>query len=177
MRKRLWSLFVCALMLSAAACGEAEEAIDKAEDEARETATSIAEKAEAVTRLTATLTGAAVPATPDGTQGTGQAKGDPDGGGTATVNVDAARGQVCYEVAIEKVDPPTGMHIHEGGTGEAGPVVIPLKTPTGTDTTTTGCADAERGLIGRIVARPGDFYVNVHTESFPAGAIRGQLAQ
>lgn len=153
--------------MATAACGEAEEAVDAVREQAEETATTIADKVEGVTRLTAELSGAA--ARPD--------PGDPDGSGTATVNIDATEAKVCYEVAVQNLDRPTGMHIHEGQADASGPVVVPLTTPAGTNTTTTGCADADRGLLGRLVARPGDFYINVHTDRFPAGAVRGQLAQ
>ncbi len=154
---------LAALVLVTAACGDGEEA----EEAARETATSVADQAEQATRLTATLSGASEVPPP----------GDPDGTGTARVNIDATKGQACYEVEVKGLDRPVGMHIHEGEPGKAGPVVVPLTTPTATDTTTTGCVDADRTLLGRVTAQPGDFYVNVHTSTYPQGAVRGQLSQ
>ena len=155
---------VAALVLGTAACGdEAEEA----EEGARQAATTVAERAEEATRLTATLTGAAE----------APARGDPDGTGTATVNLDVTKGEACYEVSVQKIDRPVGMHIHEGEAGKAGPVVVPLSTPAATDTTTSGCAEIERTLMGRIAANPENFYVNVHTDAYPQGAVRGQLSQ
>jgi hypothetical protein len=71
--------------------------------------------------------------------------------------------------------PATGAHIHEGGPGVAGGVVVPLTAPDATGMA-SGCAHADAGLIGRIGANPGGFYVNVHTTDHPGGAIRGQLA-
>jgi hypothetical protein len=165
MRKNLGSAVVLATMvLATAACGDGDT--EQAEEEARETATSAATRLEAATRLTATLTGASEAPTP----------GDPDGAGTATVNIDATKGQACYEVSVQKVDRPVGMHIHDGEPGQSGPVVIPLTTPTASETTTTGCADADRTLLSRIAAQPGDFYVNVHTATYPQGAVRGPLS-
>jgi hypothetical protein len=155
---------VAALMLAMAGCGdEAEEA----EDAARRTATTVTERAEGATRLTATLNGASEAPTP----------GDPDGTGTATVNLDVSKTEVCYEVAVQRIDRPVGMHIHEGEAGRSGNIVVPLTTPTASDTTTTGCANVDATLIGRIAANPDDFYINVHTAPYPQGAVRGQLSR
>ena len=127
----------------------------------------MAREAERTTRLSTTLTGAAeVPAS-----------GDRDGTGTATVNLDVSAGRVCYEVTVQRIDRPVGMHIHEGETGKSGPIVVPLTTPTGTDRPTSGCVDADGTLIGRMAANPGGFYLNVHTNTYPQGAVRGQLRQ
>lgn len=155
---------VAALALAMASCGdEAEEA---AED-ARDTVTTVTDRVEEATRLTATLAGAEEVPTP----------GDPDATGTATVNLDVTKRNLCYEVSVQKIDAPVGMHIHEGERGESGSIVVPLKTPTASDTTTTGCTDVDATVIGRIAASPGGFYVNVHTEAYPQGAVRGQLSQ
>ncbi len=156
---------VAALALGSVACGEEDR--EDAEREARRTATTVQERVEEATRLTANLSGDAEVPRP----------GDPDGTGTATVNIDATKGEVCYEVTVRMIDRPTGMHIHEGEAGESGPVVVPLTAPTASDATSSDCVEAEDSLIGRITARPGDFYVNVHTATYPEGAVRGQLSQ
>ncbi len=164
-KRRFAAAAAVTLATVTAACGEDDASV--IEQEARETATTVAREAERTTRLSTTLTGAAeVPAS-----------GDPDGTGTATVNLDVSAGRVCYEVTVERIDRPVGMHIHEGEAGKSGPIVVPLTTPTATDTTTTGCVNAEADLIGRITAQPGDFYVNVHTSTYPHGAVRGQLTR
>lgn len=163
-KRRGGVLAIAALALALAGCGD--EA-DEAEDAARDVATTVAGRIEGATRLSATLTGAAeVPAA-----------GDPDGTGTAKVNIDVTKREVCYEVAVQKLDSPVGMHIHEGERGKSGGIVVPLTTPTAGDTTTTGCASVDATLIGRITANPDNFYVNVHTQPNPQGAIRGQLSQ
>ena len=164
-----------ALALVAPACGDdAEEVEQGARDVAttiaqgaRQAATTVAGAAEGATRLKATLTGAAEVPGP----------GDPDGAGTATVNIDVTKREVCYEVTAQKVDSPTAMHIHEGEAGKSGSVVVPLTTPSASDTTTKGCATADATLIGRITANPRNFYVNVHSQAHPQGAVRGQLSQ
>jgi CHRD domain-containing protein len=165
MRKRSLAsaLVIVALALATAGCGDDA---DEAEDSARRTATSVASRVEAATRLSATLTGAAEVPT----------AGDPDATGTATVNLDVSKREVCYEVALQKVDRPVGMHIHEGQAGKNGDVVVPFETPAA-DTTTKGCANVDATLIGRLAANPENFYVNVHTTTYPQGAVRGQLSQ
>ena len=170
---------VVALALALGACGDtaqetvqetedaARRAAERAEEAARGAATSVATRAENLTRLSATLTGAAEVPGP----------GDPDATGTARVNIDATKGEVCYEVAAQKIDRPTGLHIHEGEAGKSGGIVVRLNTPTASDTTTRGCAPAEAALLGRMTGNPRNFYVNVHTDVYPEGAARGQLAQ
>ena len=158
----VWVIVAFALVM--VGCGdEAEEA----EETGRQAATTVAERLERATRLSATLSGAAEVPT----------AGDPDGTGTATVNLDVTKREVCYEVAVQRIDRPVGMHIHEGERGTSGEIVVPLNTPTASDTTTTGCANVDTTLIARIAATPGNFYVNVHTQMYPQGALRGQLSQ
>lgn len=166
MRKRRFagSCVIAAVVLAMAGCGDDG---DEVEESVRDAATSVASRVEGATRLRANLSGTAEVPNP----------GDPDASGTATVNIDVSKGQVCYEVAVQKIDRPTAMHIHEGEAGQAGGVVVPMTTPTASDTTTMGCANADAALIGRITANPDDFYVNVHTQTYPQGAARGQLSQ
>ena len=168
MGKRTWiSVAVVLLAVATAACGD-EDDERSLEVQARDTATSVQQRADAATRFTATLSsGAEVPG-----------PGDPDGTGFATVNVDATGGRVCYEVAVQKIDTPTAMHIHRGEAGKAGPPVVSLKPPASGDTSISDCAQPDdRAEIGRITANPGGFYVNVHTSTYPDGAVRGQLTQ
>jgi hypothetical protein len=166
MRTRVFGAVVIAvLVLATGACGKEDR--DEAKDSARQAATTAASRIESATRLSATLAGASEAPTP----------GDPDGTGTASVNIDVSKTEVCYEVSVQKIDQPVAMHIHEGEAGKSGPIVVPFTTPTATDTTTKGCANADATLIGRITANPKNFYVNVHTDTYPQGAVRGQLSQ
>jgi hypothetical protein len=107
---------------------------------------------------------------------TGEAEapaGDPVGTGSATVRFRAGQAQVCYQLAAKDL-PAVAAHIHHGDAGVAGPVVIPLQTPNAAGTS-SGCANTTRALVGSILGDTGSFYVNVHTNDFPGGAIRGQL--
>ena len=169
-KRRLCSVVLtAALALGATACGDddADEAEETARDVASTVASTVESRLEGATQLRATLSGTTEVPGP----------GDPDGTGTASVNVDVSKTQVCYDVRVQRIDKPSAMHIHEAESGKAGGVVVTLTTPTASDTTTTGCANADAPLIGRIAATPGNFYVNVHTDTYPQGAVRGQLSQ
>jgi hypothetical protein len=100
--------------------------------------------------------------------------GDPDGTGTATITLDPSQGEVCFELTVSNIEPATAAHIHVAPVGEAGPVVVPLEPPT--DGSSSGCvSDVDRALIQNIIQNPDQYYVNVHNEEFPDGAVRGQL--
>jgi hypothetical protein len=114
--------------------------------------------------LHATLTGEAE--TPDA---------DRDGAGTATITTNVRRGRVCFDISLRRVGTVLQGHIHAGGKRVAnGNVVVPLfgeatRQP-------EGCVrDIPRATIRAINRNPRRFYVNVHNERFPAGAVRGQL--
>jgi len=102
--------------------------------------------------------------------------------GTAVIQIDADTGEITYRVVASNLpgsvtpSPPNpGAHIHAGVAGEAGPVVAPLEL-TGRDTglvATGTTTDTE--LAAAILANPAGYYVNVHTDVCPAGAVRGQL--
>jgi hypothetical protein len=102
---------------------------------------------------------------------------DPDGSGTALVTLNSGQGVVCFEISVSNIAlPATGAHIHVGEAGENGAIVVPL-TPPDESGTSSGCVEADRGLIKEIRKNPAGYYVNVHTTEFPGGAIRGQLSK
>ena len=97
--------------------------------------------------------------------------GDPDGSGSAVVKV--FRAKVCYTLKVENIEPATAAHIHLGLRGEAGPVVATLEPPT--DGTSRASVEIPRALSLGLREHPRRYYVNVHNEPFPGGAVRGQL--
>jgi hypothetical protein len=106
----------------------------------------------------------------------GSAETDEDGTGSATVVLDPDAGTACWEMSAENIDPVTISHIHEGAAGVDGDVVIDLDLD-GFEGTSEGCNDAaDADALQAIIDNPSGYYVNLHNEAFPGGAIRGQLA-
>jgi len=108
--------------------------------------------------------------------GTTANAGDTNGYGSATV-ISAPQGRVCYAILVNGITKATLAHIHRGRAGVAGPVVVNFSPPTGDGTPgrVSGCVDIDPALFDEINTTPSNFYVNVHNEAFPAGAVRGQL--
>ncbi|MGZ8512201.1 MAG: CHRD domain-containing protein [Candidatus Limnocylindria bacterium] len=120
----------------------------------------------APTTLTATLAGVTE----------GDNPGDPDGAGTASITLDPATGEVCWDLTATGTLAITQSHIHVGAAGASGGVHIPLDTD-GFTGSSEGCIeDQAAAAINDVLANPAGFYVNLHTSDFPAGAVRGQLA-
>ena len=100
--------------------------------------------------------------------------GDPDGSGTADLNLIPKREKICYSITVDNIVPATMAHIHKGTSTEAGPIVKGLKAPT--DGTSSGCVRLDRAKIMKIKNNPSGYYVNVHNDDFPNGALRDQLS-
>lgn len=100
--------------------------------------------------------------------------GDPDGTGSATITIDPATNEVCWDLTTTNIADVVVSHIHVGAAGAAGPVVVNLDVD-GFSGTSTGCVTDAVADLEAILTTPAGFYVNVHTGDFPAGAIRGQL--
>jgi len=118
--------------------------------------------------------------------------GDRNGRGEAYVfGIDANATTLCYVLTVNRIAQATAAHIHEGAEGENGPVVVTLGAPA--DGNSADCIAEDRVLpngtaafaqdaqgnrlttVAEILANPEDYYVNVHNERYPGGAIRGQL--
>jgi hypothetical protein len=100
--------------------------------------------------------------------------GDPDGSGTARITINPGKSEICWTLTAEDIGTATAAHIHEGDITASGGVVVALSAPTGG--TASGCRFVDSEEVAEILADPDEYYVNVHSEDFPAGAIRGQLS-
>jgi CHRD domain-containing protein len=105
------------------------------------------------------------------------AVGDPNGLGSATVLVDSDRGMLCFAITVQNLVTPAAAHIHKNFAGRNGDIVVGLTAPsTGSPGSSSGCiTGVNKNILTQIKNSPANFYLNVHTSEFPAGAIRGQL--
>jgi hypothetical protein len=108
--------------------------------------------------------------------------GDPNAKGTFKAKVKGD--QFCYSLKVAKVARVTGAHIHAGDADTTGAIVLSLDYSRKGDREkcTTIVADADdtestisESELAAILADPSMFYVDVHNDLNPDGAIRGQL--
>lgn len=125
-------------------------------------------------------------------------KGDPAGQAIAHVSIPEDDGTaICLHLELTKelsegAGALTGLHIHEAGRNEAGPVTVQLTSLIGDlaeDGVIDTCIDNPTDAAGVAVPGPeladivlqgrerftGEYYLNLHSEAYPAGAIRGQI--
>jgi len=107
---------------------------------------------------------------------------DPNAHGAATFTVQAD-GTIDFVVAmgVPSVTELLSGHIHVGGPGVPGGIVVDLDLANGAIDpaagTITGTIQADPAALARILTNPGGFYVNVHTPAAPEGVARGQLGR
>jgi hypothetical protein len=96
--------------------------------------------------------------------------GDPDATGTALFTINPATTTIEWLITVNDIDELlTGAQIHQAPAGVAGPVVFDFDGALGN----TGFIDAT--LATAITGNPLGYYVNVNSELFPDGVVRGQF--
>jgi len=100
-------------------------------------------------------------------------QGDPNGTGTARLDLMPNREKICYRLTVDNIRPATAAHIHKAPAGQNGDIVRELKAPS--DGTSSGCVTLSSTRIMNIKNNPSGYYVNVHNRPYPNGAVRGQL--
>src|SRR4051794_17492602 len=101
--------------------------------------------------------------------------GDNDATGTAVIRV-RADNQVCYRINVRNIPlPATGAHIHKGPATGTGPIVVPFTAPDASGVSSGCTTPTDTSIVGEIKSTPANFYANVHSTEFPAGAVRAQL--
>jgi hypothetical protein len=102
--------------------------------------------------------------------------GDPNGTGRVRLKLYPQKGKICYRVSWSRIQNPAAGHIHKGPAGVAGPVKVTLfdKVIKANDFY-SACAKVPKFRVRAIKQAPKQWYVNLHNETYPDGAIRGQL--
>lgn len=112
--------------------------------------------------------------------------GDPNAKGSANL-LQVDERTVCYGFMVTGAEAPTAVHIHRGVAGTNGPVVLEFSNvpkddagaAAGDPGASSGCKTVETpeemSTLRRIRKNPANYYLNIHTPTFPDGAVRGQL--
>lgn len=100
--------------------------------------------------------------------------GDQDGIGSASVLIHNNR--LCFSILVNNLSVPVAAHIHKAVAGVNGPVAVGLIKPNrGNLGFSHGCMVVSAATLADIKTNPANYYVNVHTDQFAGGAVRGQL--
>jgi len=101
------------------------------------------------------------------------------GGGTFVARSNIGQGRICWSLTVTGLAPSDVMaaHIHYLNGPLATQIAVPLTLPTPFTGSATGCPTVLRALVKSILVHPENFYVNVHTPTYPNGAVSGTLAK
>ncbi len=85
-------------------------------------------------------------------------------------------GSLTYRLVVGNIEGVTAAHIHAGGLGQTGGVLVGLP-PTDADSGLLAQGTIPAGQVSTFLTRleTGQAYVNVHTTACPAGEVRGQI--
>ena len=108
--------------------------------------------------------------------------GDSSGFASGTFTFDTTANTVSWNVSysglvdVNDSADLQGFHIHVGGVGVAGAIVIDLGLGTsGGFGTLDGMTNISSTLMLNIITNETGYYANLHTTIYPNGAVRGQL--
>ena len=106
--------------------------------------------------------------------------------GTFSASIDPITGAGTFTLTVPSITATSAAHIHAGGEGESGPVVVGLFAAEGGSADSINAsgsfvaadlggpyADDSLGFVA--AANNGTLYINVHTAANPGGEIRGQV--
>jgi len=106
----------------------------------------------------------------------GPGPGDADG--AARAHLSARGGRVCFQLRWRDLAQVTAVHVHQGGAGVVGPVMVTLlvgAVPATLDGAAGCVSGVDRPLLRSLRADPGRYSVNLHTSGHVDGAVRGGL--
>jgi hypothetical protein len=107
---------------------------------------------------------------------------------TGTAEFNLSPDGISYQLSLSGISDVTAAHIHSGDVGENGPVIVTLYSSDTAANQTDGvfaqstitADDLEGSMQGKEISdlisamSNGVTYVNVHTQAYPDGEIRGQ---
>ena len=107
---------------------------------------------------------------------------------TGTAEFNLSPDGISYQLSVSDISDITAAHIHSGNVGENGPVTVTLNSSDTSANQTGGvfaqgtipADDLEGSMQGKEISdlisamSSGITYVNVHTQAYPDGEIRGQ---
>lgn len=103
---------------------------------------------------------------------------DSDAKGIAILRMTEDR-MLYSKVIVQKVEEDDGeltaAHIHVGAEGVAGPVMIPLVTPTFSGFGENTVQELSEVNYNNMLNEELHLYVNAHSTVYPAGIVRGQM--
>jgi hypothetical protein len=99
-----------------------------------------------------------------------------EGTESANIKINSDRTRLCYRYEIGDFvmsgEEGTGAHIHSGAKGEVGPVVVDFISGN------EACQEVSpfgltQSVLRAITEEPANFYLDIHTERYPDGWVRG----
>jgi hypothetical protein len=180
--KSLVTVGIAGLSLGVAACGSSSSSSSSssAASSSSTPSTSTAAQAPAAGKKGSThhkLLATGVPGRIYDVKLTGKAEtpaGAPKGAGSAVIALHGRSLTVCWRFShLRGFTAATFAHIHQGVSGKAGNVVVPLSTTAKLHH--KGCVASTATLIKAIEKDPHGYYVNIHSKKYPGGAVRAQL--
>ncbi|MGH3832485.1 MAG: CHRD domain-containing protein [Pseudonocardiaceae bacterium] len=106
--------------------------------------------------------------------------GDPDGRGSATLDLDRTKQQVCFSIAWTRLrGSVTALHLNAAARGAEGPPWIAFfdkQSFPGARSIASGCIASSQDKIDAVISNPAGYYLAADSTTFGKSAIRGQLA-
>lgn len=108
--------------------------------------------------------------------------GDPNLVGSAQLDVNPGKGELCYTLRVgifALLEQPTGATLHRAPAGKNGDLVVDLNPDFGPlgQPETSGCIQLAKSLAHDIQRSPTSYYLLVTDREFPDGAARAQLTK
>lgn len=95
------------------------------------------------------------------------------GAGSAFGTLDTTTNLLTWNITYSGLTNVVAMHFHEAPATANGPVVVNIGAISGLGSPSIGSTTVTDAQEGTILS--GGWYINVHTQSYPGGEIRGQV--